>query len=228
MTSKPQTVSLKNRILAAAILAAVFCALALPAPVLAEEPQAEFPSLPSFILSVQDGNPDSLRGIYIRGVMAYPIVQQPAGNAGYVSHRDGELTQFRMASAYGTVGLLAHNYLAGASFQSIERGDEIILIYGDGRTQTFLVEDIQRYQALQPFSPYSNFRDLDTDAVLTAEQLFNKVYRGDFHLTLQTCIEHEGNLSWGRLFIIAKPFNPLKRNALDLIRQPYREALAIQ
>lgn len=133
-----------------------------------------------------------------------------------------------MASAYGTVGLLAHNYLAGASFQSIERGDEIILIYGDGRTQTFLVEDIQRYQALQPFSPYSNFRDLDTDAVLTAEQLFNKVYRGDFHLTLQTCIEHEGNLSWGRLFIIAKPFNPLKRNALDLIRQPYREALAIQ
>ncbi|MCL4268439.1 MAG: hypothetical protein KJZ72_02790, partial [Anaerolineales bacterium] len=51
----------------------------------------------------------------------------------------------------------------------------------------------------------SDFRDLETESILTAEQLFNQVYRGEFHLTLQTCIENEGNSSWGRLFIIAKP-----------------------
>jgi hypothetical protein len=90
------------------------------------------------------------------------------------------------------------------------------------------VEDIQQYQALQPFSPYSNFRDLETQSILTAEQLFNKVYRGEFHLTLQTCIENEGNLSWGRLFIIARPFDPAKERAINLLVQRYQEILAIQ
>lgn len=228
MTSKRRTAPLKNRILAAAILAVAFCAFALPAPALADEPQAQLPSLLSFISSVQDGNPESLRGIYIAGVMAYPIVHQPAGNPGFVSSNGDTVTQFGIAAQFGNIGLLAHNYLAGANFYQLKQGDMIVLIYGDGRTQSFLVEEIQQYQALQPFSPYSNFRDLETDAVLTAEQLFNKVYRGDFHLTLQTCIEHEGNLSWGRLFIIAKPFTPVKGKALDLVRQQYREILAIQ
>ncbi|MFN3491076.1 MAG: hypothetical protein ACK40V_02555, partial [Anaerolineales bacterium] len=58
-----------------------------------------------------------------------------------------------------------------------------------------------------PLSPYSNFIDLETEEFLTAEGLFNKVYRGDFHVTLQTCIEKDGSLSWGRLFIVAKPLN---------------------
>ncbi|MDP2989065.1 MAG: hypothetical protein Q8O57_00665, partial [Kiritimatiellota bacterium] len=75
----------------------------------------------------------------------------------------------------------------------------------NGRTQSFVVESILQYQALKPLSPYSNFKDLETQNLLTAEQLFNKVYRGEYHLTLQTCIENEGNLSWGRLFVIAKP-----------------------
>lgn len=229
MASNNQFAQFKKRFLLIALLGAFLLALALPVQALADEPRApSLSTLSEFIEEIRDDSGDTLRGVYVPGVMAYPIIQQPAGNAGYVSNRDAELTQFRMASAYGTVGLLAHNYLAGASFQNIERGNVIILVYGDGRTQTFLVEDIQRYQALQPFSPYSNFRDLDTESILTAEQLFNKVYRGDFHLTLQTCIEHEGNLSWGRLFIIAKPFTPVKEKALDLVRQQYREILAIQ
>jgi len=35
--------------------------------------------------------------------------------------------------------------------------------------------------------------------------LFRLVYRGERHITFQTCIEAYGNGSWGRLFVIAKP-----------------------
>jgi hypothetical protein len=35
--------------------------------------------------------------------------------------------------------------------------------------------------------------------------MFKRVYFGDRHVTFQTCIEKDGALSWGRLFIIAVP-----------------------
>jgi hypothetical protein len=37
--------------------------------------------------------------------------------------------------------------------------------------------------------------------------LFNMAYGGEHHLTLQTCIESQGDFAWGRLFIIAKPLS---------------------
>lgn len=214
MASKNQFAQLKNRIISIAILCVLFSVLALPMRVYAQEDPAAFPSLPDFIESVKDGSINTLRGIYIANVMAFSVVQQPSGNPGYVSSIKSATTQFKMASELGNIGILAHNYLAGAVFSQIKDGDTIILIYGNGRTQDFLVEDILQYQALTPLSPYSNFIDLETQNLLTAEQLFNKVYRGDYRLTLQTCIEREGNLSWGRLFIIAKPINSKDANNL--------------
>jgi hypothetical protein len=83
--------------------------------------------------------------------------------------------------------------------------DRIVLVYGDGHIESFIEESIQRYQALDPLNPYSQFKNLETQTSLTAEELFNNVYRGEYHLTLQTCIENNGNSSWGRLFIVASP-----------------------
>lgn len=207
MASRNQFVRLKQQFVSFVLLAIFFLVLAFPAPALADAPAAPtaLPTLANFIESVKDGSISTLRGVYIQGVMAYPVVQQPAGKPGYVTGTDGQVTQFKMASTYGTVGLLAHNYLAGASFTQIKKGDVITLVYGNGKTSTFLVTDILRYQAHNPLSPYSNFTDLDTKELYTAEQLFKKVYTGDYHLTLQTCIEKDGDLSWGRLFIIARP-----------------------
>jgi hypothetical protein len=218
MASREQLAQLKKRIFFISLLGILFCAFALPAQALADAPApAAFPTLPEFIETVKDGSYSTLRGIYVQGVMAYAIDQQPSGSPGYVSGSPDKLTQFKMASSAGNLGLLAHNYLAGASFSQLKEGDTITIVFGNGRTQAFIVEDIQRYQALSPLSPYSNFTDLETQELLTAEQLFKKVYQGDFHLTLQTCIENQGDLSWGRLFIIAKPidkttFEDLKLN----------------
>lgn len=163
------------------------------------------PDFADFSKSVQNGKEDVLRGVYVNDVFALPIVQQPSGNAGYVSNIDGEITQFGMASQYGNVGLLAHNHLSGRLFAQLMIGQEVRLVFGNGKTETFVITEVLRYQALQPTSPYSSFRSLNQEETLTAEQMFKRVYLGDRHVTFQTCIEAEGNASWGRLFIIAMP-----------------------
>jgi hypothetical protein len=138
-------------------------------------------------------------------VLALPIIQQPVGSPGYVSGNDGEITQFGMAANFGNIGLLAHNHLSGKSFAQLAIGQEVRLVYGDGKTESFIITEVLSYQALQPSSPYSSFRNLSKDETLTAEQMFKRVYRGDRHVTFQTCIESDGNASWGRLFVIAVP-----------------------
>lgn len=176
-----------------------------PISALAMGSNASLPSFVDFSKTVQNGQADVLRGVYVSNALALPIVQQPSGNAGYVSNNDGEATQFRMASQFGNVGLLAHNHLAGKSFSGLAVGQEIRLVYGDGRVEYFVVKEVLKYQALQPNSPYSSFKNMDKDETLTAEQMFKRVYFGDRHVTFQTCINAEGNLSWGRLFVIAVP-----------------------
>jgi hypothetical protein len=198
---------IKNQIFFVALLIAFVGSFLPSVQVNAKEPHNNIPNFNSFVQTIIDGNADSLRGIYVADKMAFTIVQQPMGNPGFVSTTNSTVTQFSMASEVGNLGLLAHNYLAGADFSTLATGDTIVLIYGDGRTENFYIEEILQYQATSPLSPYSNYIDLETEEYLTAEGLFNKVYRGDFHLTLQTCIEKDGELSWGRLFIIAKPMS---------------------
>ena len=167
--------------------------------------ETALPDYKNFVEIVQNGEKGVLRGVYVPGVLALPIVQQPVGNPGFVSQNDDEITQFNMAAEAGIIGLLAHNYLSGAIFTNLSAGQEVRLIYGDGSVEYFAIDQIFEYQALQPYSPTSEFRDLETNVTISAEQLFGKVYRGERHITFQTCIDANGNSSWGRLFIIAQP-----------------------
>ena len=163
------------------------------------------PDFTEFSKTVQNGEADVLRGVYVPDVLAFPVVQQPAGNANYVSSVDGELTQFGMPSQFGNVGLLGHNNLSGRFFFQLAVGQEVRLVYGDGKVEYFVITKILKYQAFQPNSPYSEFRDLSNDEVLTAERLFRKVYTGASHITFQTCIAANGISTWGRIFVIAEP-----------------------
>ena len=164
------------------------------------------PTFAEFSKTVQNGRAKVLRGVYVDDVFALPIIQQPSGSPAFVSTNDGELTQFGMPAQYGNVGLLAHNYLSGKLFSNLAPGQKVRLVYGDGKTETFVITEVLRYQALQPTNPYSTFRNMDdTEETLSANQMFTRAYQGDRHVTLQTCIEAYGNSSWGRLFVIAVP-----------------------
>jgi hypothetical protein len=205
MASRFSFTHLKNKISAVVLLGILFCTFALPVQAYAKDIQNSIPDLNTFIETVKDGNASALRGVYVANVMALNIVQQPTGYAGYVSTEESVATQFGIAAEVGNIGLLAHNTHAGSFFSNIKQGDRIILIYGDGRIESFMANSIQSYQALDPYNPYSEFKNLETQTTFTAGDLFNNVYRGEYHLTLQTCIENNGNASWGRLFIMATP-----------------------
>lgn len=199
MTSRNQIANLKYTI--TFVMAFVLC-FASAIPVQAKE---NIPTLNVFIESVRDGYANVLRGVYIQDVMMYPIIQQPIGYPGYVSMEDKVITQFNMATEVGNVGLLAHNFLAGSTFTQLALGQEVNLIYGDGKIESFVISHVYKFQALSPNSPTSKFNDMETGITISAEELFRQVYRGERHVTFQTCIEANGISSWGRLFVIAEP-----------------------
>lgn len=163
------------------------------------------PGFASFYKAVQNGEADVLRGVYVPNVLALPIVQQPADQPYYVSTRAGETTQFALVSQYGNIGLLAHNTLAGKFFSELAAGQEVRFVYGDGKIEYFVVAEILRFQALQPESTSSSFRNLDRSETLLAGEMFNRAYVGERRAVFQTCIEANGNASWGRLFVVAVP-----------------------
>ena len=167
----------------------------------------QMPSSEAFIASVADGQAGVVRGVYVPGVLALPVRQQPADNPTYVSPEAGTATQFASAAALGVTGLLAHNYLAGAEFFKLAAGQDVQIVYGDGAVKLYRVTAIYRYQALDPYSPYSNFVDLSTGETKSVGEVFTQVYTGGDHVTFQTCIANNGNASWGRLFVIATLVN---------------------
>lgn len=173
----------------------------------AERTDRALPTLATFADALTNGDARALRGVYVPGILANAVVQQPAGDPGFVSSDRDLLTQFQQASQLGSTGVLAHNFLAGSEFSEIQPGRIIYLIYGDGRTSAFIVRDALRYQALQPMSAYSAFVDLADGRQLGASELFVGVYGRRGALVLQTCIEAEGISTWGRLFVVAEPFH---------------------
>ena len=175
--------------------------------VLADSPavMTALPNLSGFSSSIQNGEGKVIRGAYVDGLFALPILQQPGNDAAFVSTVDNTLTQFGMASQFGNVGLLAHDNLSGQFFFQLTTGMVIQLVYGDGRIETYQVTHIYRYQAISPNSVSSDFVDLDTLKTLSASELFTKVYKGPRHVTFQTCISQDGNTSWGIYIVIAEP-----------------------
>ena len=167
----------------------------------------KIPDLHTFIESVADNNENSLRGVYAADSFSFEIVQQPAGSPLYVSAEKNVVTEFNAAKNEGNIGLLAHNTAAGASFFELQPGQTVVLVYGNGTTERFLVTKILKYEALNGEFTFGQYRDLATDTVITSRELFETAYKGEKHLTLQTCIENNGDADWGRLFVVAIPVN---------------------
>jgi hypothetical protein len=164
------------------------------------------PVLPDPFPITQTSATSTPSSVHFQGALVYPVVQQPGGQPNFVSKNAREITQFSSASDYGNIGLLAHNYLSGKTFFRLVVGAEIQLDYEDGTTETFVVSQILKYEALDSKSPFSSFRNLNNqDEVLSAQQMFERAYGGEHHITFQTCIARHGNASWGRLFVLAVP-----------------------
>ncbi|MBI5029155.1 MAG: hypothetical protein HZB51_01410 [Chloroflexi bacterium] len=165
-----------------------------------------FPSLEEFVASVKNGDAHSIAGVYVQRVLALRIVQQPANDPVYVSTEMGTATQFRLASSYGTLGLLAHNDRSGIKFFDLRKKQEVDVVYGDGTIRRYSVKNIRRFKPIRSEDPYSDFLDVDNGgALISSSQVFQQIFVGSDQVVFQTCIAADGNPTWGRLFVTATP-----------------------
>jgi hypothetical protein len=167
----------------------------------------KYPKLGSFVDTVRDGEARLVRGVYVPGVFAFPVVQQPQNNPIYVSNKQKRITQFAKAAENGVTGLLAHNYLSGELFYQLTPGQEVIVVYGDGALHRYRISLIRQFQKLEPTNLHSNFVDLQSGQNLTAKQVFDQFYRGEPHLIFQTCLKANRMWDWGITFIVATPLD---------------------
>ena len=100
-----------------------------------------------------------IQGVYVPGTLALRVMQQPAAEPESVPAMDGVATQFSPAVQSRVIGLLAHNDLAGASFSSLRIGQEVRIVYGDGRVEYYQVKwykDCSKGVHVQPKNPLTN------------------------------------------------------------------------
>jgi hypothetical protein len=160
-----------------------------------------------FLHQVFNGDGKTITGVYVEGVFSLRVIQQPHEDVAYVSDEFGTATQFQSPAFYGVVGLLAHNYLSGRHFLSLTPGLEIRLVYGDGAYRRYRVVGLADFERLTRFDVRSDFRDLHTQTILTSRDMFDRFYRGENFLTLQTCLEGEGISNWGIRMVSAIPID---------------------
>jgi hypothetical protein len=176
------------------------------------------PSFSDFVGEVMNGQAKVVRGVFVPGILALRVEQQPVGEPGIVLKKDGVATQFRAAANNNNIGLLAHNNLAGATFSGLQVGQEVRIVYGDGRVDYYIVNRLASFQALQPDSQNGDFVDLSSKIKYTAQDIFSMFYAGSLHVTFQTCILKDGNGSWGRLFVTAVPYLSVDNRRFQLFR----------
>jgi hypothetical protein len=164
--------------------------------------------LQKFSRRVANGEPDTLCGLYVPGVLALRVVQQPTGDPSFISTEDGTATQFQKVNAFDAVGLLAHNTLAGRDFFKLTPGQDLVLTFGDGRAEHYRISETADYQRLTLADLRSDFLSLATHEQQTADQVFAKFYRQAHRLTLQTCLKRENVPDWGVHFVVADPQRP--------------------
>lgn len=165
------------------------------------------PALDEFVRTVVDGDPGALRGLYVQDVLALRILQQPPGDPAFIAFEEGTATLFQDALAFRAFGLLAHNFLSGREFFSLQQGQDLFLVFGDGGLKRYQVSEIADYQRLNVADLRSDFLALADNRQTSADQLFARFYQTAEQLVLQTCIERAGLPSWGVRFIRAMPVN---------------------
>ncbi len=158
-----------------------------------------------YVSQIKDGSAGVIKGIFVDGILELKVVQQPENDWKYVDEQLGTTTQFQSATVNGVIGLLAHNFLSGQLFYQLTPGQEIGVVYGDGKVKVYRVVNSTSYKKIDTSSLTSDLVEQSSGHLFSTQDVFNKYYTGNDHLTLQTCLERDGNWSWGLYFVFAVP-----------------------
>lgn len=164
------------------------------------------PSLDQFVQVVRDGQANALKGVYAKDIFALQVLPADPNDPLNVTIRPGAVTNSCGVRHCPSIGLLAHNLLAGAMFLRLSPEQEVDLVYGNGSVRRYSIVGIRQFQALSPQDPYSSFVDLEAPGrVLSSTEVFGQTFGAPDRVVLQTCITANGDLTWGRLDVIAEP-----------------------
>ena len=136
----------------------------------------------------------------VSGSYGYSVVQN-----GNTAPSSWALGQFETVKKMGYLSLIGHNYLAGSVFNTLSIGQELEVTFADGKTITYIIDNVLRYQATDPYDLSKPFVTNNGEGKqISTNSMFNQTYKRG-KLTLQTCISQNGYASWGLLFIQASP-----------------------
>ncbi|HRI05370.1 MAG TPA: hypothetical protein PLV59_00225 [Candidatus Dojkabacteria bacterium] len=107
------------------------------------------------------------------------------------------------------IALLAHNHLSIGHHleREVMEQDSVFVANDFGQVLHFKVSNVLRYRAVPPISNFQKFVDLESGAVFDTITIFNYLYHNELdipYLVMQTCIENDGDFSWGRQFVVAE------------------------
>jgi hypothetical protein len=85
-------------------------------------------------------------------------------------------------------------------------GQILWVFYTPHKTQAYEITTATSYQRLRQPESSDTYVRLDNQQELSTAAVFGEYYSGDHQLVLQTCLENEGDLSWGLYFVVAKPW----------------------
>ncbi len=145
--------------------------------------------------------------VFAPRVFEFQVIQQPENEDGYVSPVPEIVTQYRLPTQEGVAALIAHNYLAGRKFYELKPGAQIWLFFDDHSARSYRITQISKFRKVSPALLTSDLVDLVDQTTLTSNQAYDRFYTGAQHLTLQTCLEGNGRLDYGLMFVVAEPEN---------------------
>lgn len=139
--------------------------------------------------------------VAIEGGFGSMFVVYQGGDYGFVSETEGIVTLFEAAWRDGSMGFLAHNYLAGYEFYGVEVGDLLRVRLADGSVERFAVREVAVFLAVEPGAEWTDVVD-ESGRRLTQEQVYELMYEREGWTILQTCV---GGVYEGWWFAAAEP-----------------------
>jgi hypothetical protein len=111
--------------------------------------------------------------------------------------------QYKDATRWNNIGLIAHNHSAGNSFFKLSPGMKATVTFSSGEIEIYTVYNVMIFQASNPNSFRDPFISSEGEKI-QAKDLITKAYQSG-ELTFQTCVAAEGSMTWGLFFVQAKP-----------------------
>jgi len=140
--------------------------------------------------------------VLLEGPFGSLEVRYQGGEYGYVADMRGAVTLFQAAWEDGSLGFLAHNYLAGAAFYELRAGNLLRVTAADGSARWYLVRETMVYTAIDPGEWWTDV--IDEDGMRwSQEEVYAGLYERQGWVVLQTCWGVGRYAGWW--FAVAEP-----------------------